>query len=120
MTICRYNSRVKLYKNLKFCRLSHARVLWAHFLLFPLILRKDSLTRHVRKHARTRCRFLCVHTLNRNIATMFFVCALVLTFLIKLRFPKGISIASVLIKRYGQQGLKQFRETEKVYFKLTF
>ena len=27
---------------------------------------------------------------------MFFVCALVLTFLIKLRFPKGISIASVL------------------------
>ena len=47
------------YKNLKFCRLSHARILWTHFLRFPLILRKDSLTRH----ARTRCRSLCVHSL---------------------------------------------------------
>ena len=51
---------------------------------------------------------------------MFFVCALVLTFFfIKLSFLKGISIASVLIKRYGQQGFKLFRETEKVYFKLS-
>ena len=64
MTICRYNARVKLYKNLKCCRLSHARVLWAHFLRFPIILRKDSLTRHARTQARTHCRFLCVHTLN--------------------------------------------------------
>ena len=39
---------------------AHARVLWVHFLRFPLILRKDSLS-----HARTRCRFLCVHTLRR-------------------------------------------------------
>ena len=31
--------------------MSHARVLWAHFLRFLLILRKDSLTRHARTHA---------------------------------------------------------------------
>ena len=38
-----------------------------------------------------------IFRINQNIATMFFVCALVLFFLIKLRFPKGISIASVII-----------------------
>ena len=30
---------------------------------------------------------------------MFFFCALVLTFLVKLRFKKGISIAAVLIEK---------------------
>ena len=46
--------------------------LWAHFLRFPLILRKDSLTRHARTHARTRCRSLCVHTLRhrREVGTL--------------------------------------------------
>ena len=49
---------------------------------------------------------------------MIFICSLIFLFLIKIRFPKGVSISEILTKRYGQQGLKIFRETEKVDFKL--
>ena len=36
---------------------------------------------------------------------MIFICSLIFLFLIKIRFPKGVSISEILTKRYGQQGL---------------
>ena len=56
--------------------------------------------------------------ISKYCAKMIFICSLIFLFLIKIRFPKGISISEILTKRYGQQGLKIFRETEKVDFKL--
>ena len=49
---------------------------------------------------------------------MFFVTALVLLFIIKLRFPRGKSISTIIINRYGQQVLQQFRNLEKCSYKL--
>ena len=46
------------------------------------------------------------------------VAALVLVFIIRLRFPGGKSIAEVLRERYGDVGLKTSRRFEKIDFKL--
>ena len=53
LSLQRTREIIKIYNFVacRFCRLSHVRVLWAHFLRFPLILRKDNLTRHARTHA---------------------------------------------------------------------
>ena len=37
---------------------------------------------------------------------------------LKVRFPKEVSIATILKRRYGNQGLKSYRDVEKLDFKL--
>ena len=56
--------------------------------------------------------------ISKYCAKMIFICSLIFLFLIKFRFSKEDPISEILTKRYGQQGLKIFRETEKVDFKL--
>ena len=49
---------------------------------------------------------------------MLLISALIILFILKLRFPKGKSISEILVKRYGRQGLLLFRNCEKFDFKL--
>ena len=44
--------------------------------------------------------------------------ALVFLFLFKLRFPRGTSVSRILERRYGRQGLLNFRQLDKVNLKL--
>ena len=46
------------------------------------------------------------------------IAALVILFLLKVRFPKGKSIKNVITRRYGPQVLNIFRKYEKTTFKL--
>ena len=46
-----------------------------------------------------------------------FVAALVLLFILRLRFPKGQPISNILTRRYGRPALLSFRKAEKSYFK---
>jgi len=46
-----------------------------------------------------------------------FVAALVLLFLLKLRFPKGKSLAEIISARYDRTTLHEYRRTEKDYYK---
>ena len=46
-----------------------------------------------------------------------YIYALVLLFLIRLRFPRGKSIAEIITRRYGQPALTVFRNTENHCFK---
>ena len=43
---------------------------------------------------------------------LLFICALMLTFIIRLRFPVGESIASIIRRRYGPSMLKTYRTAE--------
>ena len=43
---------------------------------------------------------------------MIFITALVLIFILRLRFPKGKSVAAIITRRYGRQLLTLFRECE--------
>ena len=46
-----------------------------------------------------------------------FVAALVLLFLIKLRFPVGKPLSEIITKRYGRPALQDFRKAEKNHFR---
>ena len=46
------------------------------------------------------------------------IAALVILFLLKLRFPRGTQLSTVIVKRYGRQGLQLFRGLEKTSNKL--
>ena len=46
-----------------------------------------------------------------------YIYALVLLFLIRLRFPRGKSIVEIITRRYGRPALAVFRNTENHYFK---
>ena len=47
-----------------------------------------------------------------------FITALIFMFISKLRFPKKVSIVTILNRRYGNQGIKIYRTVEKLDFKL--
>lgn len=47
-----------------------------------------------------------------------FITSLVIFFILKLRFPKNKSIATIIQQRYGEQVLKLYRNCEKTDFKL--
>ena len=44
--------------------------------------------------------------------------ALVFLFLIRLRFPRGKSVADILISRYGRRTLQFYRRVEKASFRI--
>ena len=46
------------------------------------------------------------------------IAALVILFLIKLRFPRGTQLSTVITRRYGRQGLQLFRRLDKTSIKL--
>ena len=49
---------------------------------------------------------------------LMFVTSLVFIFIIRLRFPSKVSIATILKRRYGNLVLSTFRDVEKLDFKL--
>ena len=46
------------------------------------------------------------------------IAALVILFLLKLRFPRGTQLSTVITRRYGRQGLQLFRRLDKTSIKL--
>ena len=46
------------------------------------------------------------------------IAALVILFILKLRFPRGTQLSTVIVRRYGRQGLQRFRRLEKTSIKL--